>query len=52
VALLEALEAHDPERAAEAMRVHAREAEAHLLAATGDHGLVRRRAVPADVQEA
>ena len=52
VALLEALEAHDPERAAEAMRVHAREAEAHLLAASSDHGLVRRQAVPAAASDA
>jgi hypothetical protein len=34
------------------MRVHAREAEAHLLAASVDHGLVRRRVVPADLREA
>jgi DNA-binding GntR family transcriptional regulator len=34
-ALLEALEAHDPDRAAEAMRVHAREAE-RLLQAAGE----------------
>lgn len=35
VALLEALEAHDPDRAAEAMRVHAGEAE-RLLQAAGE----------------
>jgi DNA-binding GntR family transcriptional regulator len=38
VAILHALEAHDPEGAAEAMRVHAREAEA-LLRSHGDHVL-------------
>ena len=32
VAILDALEAHDPERAAEQMRVHAREAESQVLA--------------------
>lgn len=31
LAILEALEAHDPERAAETMRVHAKEAEALVL---------------------
>lgn len=35
VAILQALEARDPERAAAAMRVHAREAEAQVLTARG-----------------
>ncbi len=47
VALLEALAARDPDRAAEAMRVHAREAEAHVLRASGDHGLVQRQSASA-----
>ena len=36
VAILEAFEARDPERAASAMRTHAREAEAQVLATIGD----------------
>lgn len=42
VAILEALEAHDPERAAEAMRTHAREAEREVLRSINE-GLLRRQ---------
>jgi DNA-binding GntR family transcriptional regulator len=38
VAILEAFEARDPERAAMAMRTHAREAERQVLAAIGFDG--------------